>query len=176
MEVIDRTEMARRNDTRRSEITRANVCGFAEVFFFSRNFRTVSLNFSLNGELLSVICGTRYTSCRCYLRDCRKNNAGNFIGRLIKRGEKKEKKAACPRLRNADVSRCKHECSGRYTLIRSAARIPSLPESTRRVHPFQSPSRNLLPRFPALPAAAPLPLNTGGMHERKIAHAGVSDR
>lgn len=123
---------------------------FCGGFFFSRNFRTVSLNFSLNGELLSVICGTRYTSCRCYLRDCRKNNAGNFIGRLIKRGG--IKRTAWPRLRNADVSRCKHECSGRYTLIRSAARIPSLPESTRRVHPFQPPSRNLLPRSVSRPS------------------------
>lgn len=175
MEVIDGTATARCNDTRRSEITRANVCGFAEVFFFSRNFRTVSLNFSLNGELLSVICGTRYTSCRCYLRDCRKNNAGNFIGRLIKRGEKKG-----PRARGC-VTRTSHGVNTNAAAdtplsgVRHAfPHYQSLPgASTPFSHPPATYSRA---RFPALPAAAPLPLHTGGTHERKIAHAGVSDR
>lgn len=119
--------------------------------------RNASLNFSAERPTV-VICGERYTSSVLsprYLRDCQKNNSGNFIGRLIKRGGEKKKRIAQPRLRNADVTRCKHECSGRYTLIRRAARIPSLPESTRRVHPFQPPTRNLLPRAPGLPPFLP---------------------
>lgn len=104
--------------------------------------RNIPLNFSLNGNSLLIKRGDTL------LEITRKNNAGNFIGRLIKTNA---------RLRNADVSRYKHECSGRYTLIRSVARIPSLPES-----PPQQPPLSATPvatysrtRFPALPTAGP---------------------
>lgn len=107
-------------------------------------FRNIRLNFSLNGESLLIKRGD--TQSLTLLEITCKNNAGNFIGRLIKTNAQ---------LRNADVSRYKHECSGRYTLIRSVARIPSLPESPPAHPPLSATpvatySRT---RFPALPAA-----------------------
>lgn len=119
-------------------------------------FRNIRLDLSLNGESLLIKRGD--TQSLTLLEITCKNNAGNFIGRLIKTNAQ---------LRNADVSRYKHECSGRYTLIRSVARIPSLPESPPAHPPLSATpvatySRT---RFPALPAAGrPPPLSLPVAH------------
>jgi len=84
--------IARRNNTWQFEITCTNVCGFAD--FFLTEFLNRFAHFLLNGELLS-----HDTRPPCYLRVtseiARRIMRGIFIGRLIKRREKKLHNHGC---------------------------------------------------------------------------------
>lgn len=112
----------------------------------------------------------RCLSCERYVRHVTRNYAKNNAGEFYWASNKNKRTSH-------DIN---SECSGRYTLIRSVARIPSLPESPPAHPPLSATpvatySRALL--FSALSTAAPLLYyRARGTNVRKITHAGVSDR
>lgn len=84
--------IVRRNNTWQFEIICTNVCGFVD--FFLTEFPNRFAQFFAERR----IAVTRYTSSVLsprYLWDCQKNNAGDFIGRLIKRRGKKLHSRGC---------------------------------------------------------------------------------
>lgn len=134
---------------------------FLFEFFYLNFFRNIPTSFSVNGGIVMLI--ERGDTLAMLPEITRKYNAGNFIGRLIK---------TSARLRNADVSRYKHECSGRYTLIRSVARIPSLPESPPAHPPLSATPVATYSRGTRFPALSPSRSPLSPTHRLPIAREG----
>lgn len=147
--------------------------------FSHENFQTVSLNFSLNGccpssmarDTCPLLCYVRVTS-----EIVRRIMGGNFIGHLIKRGEKK--KYAYSR---SCVTRTSHgvntsaaadtPLSGVWHAFPHYQSIPGARPPLSSTLPQLTPARSV-----SHPSCRNSPSAEHGTNERKIAHAGVSDR